>query len=380
MKILYLMTEPFGIGGVQTDILTLTEDLSAKGHTVYVATTDGVLLQELIGKGARHVDIDFRFRKLSQFLAAARKLRRVARTEGVELIAPQSVRSSVAAYFALRLLPYRYRVASTGKRLPIVTTIHNIHNPANFQWAGKILRRCADFVIFESHYERNRLLQNGLQGERSAVIHSGIDLAKLARPTQAQELAVQYGLDPSREFIYGIVARLSEEKGHCYLVEAFARVARRRPDARLVIIGDGPLLDAVRQQVIALELGSRVVFTGIQRDIASHLAMLDVFVLSSTRESFPLSAREAMAAGRAVIAPRIGGCPEVVDDGVTGLLFQSANTGDLEAKMLLLADRQTSTMMGRAGRERARRLFSRESWVDGDERVYLEWASAAVND
>ena len=375
MKILYLMTEPFGIGGVQTDILTLTEDLSAKGHAVYVATTEGVLLAELIAKGARHVDIDFHFSDANKLLGAIRQLRRVVREQGIELIAPQSVRSSIAAYIALRLIPHGYRVRATRRRPPIVTTIHNIHNPKNFQYAGKILRTCADFVIFESHYERNRLLDNGLHPERSAVIHSGIDLSKLSSPTRAAQFAAQYGIDPAVHFVYGIVARLSEEKGHCYLVDAFARVARDSPQARLMVVGDGPLLDAVQRQVAALGLHGRVIFTGMQRDIASHLALFDVFVLSSTRESFPLSAREAMAAGRAVIAPRIGGCPEVVDDNVTGLLFEAADVDDLAAKMAALGDRQISTAMGRAGRQRSERLFSRESWVNGDEKVYLEWAA-----
>ena len=142
-----------------------------------------------------------------------------------------------------------------------------------------------------------------------------------------------------------------------------------------MIIGDGPLEADVRAQVSAMRLDADVIFTGMQRDIASHLALLDVFVLSSTRESFPLSAREAMAASRAVIAPRIGGCPEVVDDGVSGLLFQAGNVQDLSDKMLQLADRGAATAMGRAGRERSERLFSRRAWVDGDERVYLQWAA-----
>jgi glycosyltransferase involved in cell wall biosynthesis len=375
MKILYLMTEPFGIGGVQSDILTLTEDLTAKGHEVHVATTDGILLHELIGKGAHHVDIDFHFNDVKNLARALRQLRHVVRERRIELVAPQSVRSSIAAYLALRLMPHGYRVTITGKRPPIVTTIHNIHNPKNFQYAGKILRRCSDFVIFESHYERNRLIANGLQAERSAVIHSGIDLSKLSRPKQSADFARLYGIDPARHYIYGIVARLSEEKGHCYLVDAFAKIAKTQTDARLMIVGDGPLLEPVRQQVARLGLQSQVIFAGMQRDIASHLALFDVFVLSSTRESFPLSAREAMAAGRAVIAPRIGGCPEVVDEGVTGLLFEAANVDDLAAKMTSLSDRQLSSAMGRAGRTRSERLFSRESWVNGDEKVYLEWAA-----
>ena len=374
MKILYLMTEPFGIGGVQSDVLTLTEDLTAKGHIVYVATTDGVLLQELIGKGAIHVDIDFRFREPSQFLKALRQLREVVKREGIELVAPQSVRSSMVAYAALRLTPFGYRVASTGRRVPIVTTIHNIHNPKNFKWAGRILRQSADFIIFESNYERNRLLTHGLPPQQSTVIHSGIDLDRFSKATRAADFARQYGLEPGRHLIFGIVARLSEEKGHNYLVDAFAKVVQRKPETRLLIVGDGPLLEQTQAQVARLGLQDTVIFAGMQRDIPSHLALLDVFVLSSTRESFPLSAREAMAAGRCVIAPRIGGCGEVVEDGVTGLLFTAADVDDLAAKMLTLSERDTVAALGRAGRQRAERLFSRHVWVDGDEKVYLDWA------
>ena len=374
MKILYLMTEPFGIGGVQSDVLTLTEDLTAKGHIVYVATTDGVLLQELIGKGAIHVDIDFRFSEPSQFLKALRQLREVVKREGIELVAPQSVRSSMVAYAALRLTPFGYRVASTGRRVPIVTTIHNIHNPKNFKWAGRILRQSADFIIFESNYERNRLLAHGLPPQQSTVIHSGIDLDRFSKATRAADFARQYGLEPGQHLIFGIVARLSEEKGHNYLVDAFAKVVQRKPETRLLIVGDGPLLEQTQAQVARLGLQDTVIFAGMQRDIPSHLALLDVFVLSSTRESFPLSAREAMAAGRCVIAPRIGGCGEVVEDGVTGLLFTAADVDDLAAKMLTLSERDTVAALGRAGRQRAERLFSRHVWVDGDEKVYLDWA------
>ncbi|MDE2150105.1 MAG: glycosyltransferase, partial [Gammaproteobacteria bacterium] len=337
---------------------------------------EGVLLTELVAKGARHVDIDFRFREPARLLAVSRKLRCIVRDQSIELVAPQSVRSTIAAWTALRLLPAGYRVAATGKRPPIVTTIHNIHNPKNFRSAAKILRRCTDYVIFESHYERNRLLQHGLSPDRSAVIHSGIDLARLAAPSQAEQLGLRYGIDPSRHFVFGIVARLSEEKGHRYLIEAFARIADQRDDLRLLIVGDGPLLETIERQADASGVGSRTIFTGMQRDIPSHLALFDVFTLCSTRESFPLAAREAMAAGKAVIAPRIGGCPEVVEDGVTGLLFEAADVDDLAAKMTTLADRDVCSRYGRAGRRRAERLFSRESWVEGDEKIYLHWAAA----
>jgi L-malate glycosyltransferase len=373
MKLLYLMTEPFGIGGVQSDILTLTEDLSRNGHEIFVATTPGVLLEELKRKGAHHLELDFQFGGPGGLWRVARDLRRAIRENGIEVLAPQSVRSSIAVYAATRLVPFGYRVASTGKRLPIITTVHNIHNPIHFRYAGRILQRCADYVIFESHYERDRVMASGLSPDKSTVIHSGIDTEKFVPQPLDRDLAARYGIDPERHRVFGIVARLSEEKGHNLLLQAFAGLHREFPDTRLMVIGDGPLLETVRAQAQALDLGGAVIFTGMQRNIPQHLALLNVFVLASTRESFPLAAREAMAAGKAVIAPRIGGCPEVVDDGVTGLLFEVRNIAQLQERMRQLLTSGQYGTMGLAARERVERLFSRRSWVEGDEKVYLSW-------
>jgi len=376
VRLLYLMTEPFGVGGVQSDILTLTEVLTQRGHTVHVASTPGVLLDELIARGARYLEIDFRFDGPARFWRASRQLRAAILREGIELLAPQSVRSTLVSYFALRCLPFGYRVARTGGRLPIVTTIHNIHNPAHFRYAGHLLNRCSDFVIFESHYERNRLLASGLGAQKSIVIHSGIDTDRFVPRPRSRELMQHYGLDAERNRIFGIVARLSEEKGHVYLIQAFARVSAALPEARLLVIGDGPLLDAVKTQTRDAGLDGRVIFTGLQRNIPEYLALLDVFVLSSTRESFPLAAREAMAAGRPVIAPRIGGCPEVVEDGVTGYLFESRNVDELADRMMRLVEKENCQRLGQAARSRVERLFSRRQWIDGDEEVYLRFAPA----
>jgi glycosyltransferase involved in cell wall biosynthesis len=373
MRLLYLMTEPFGVGGVQSDILALTEDLCAKGHEVYVATTPGVLLDELKSRGARFVHLDFRYSGPLGVWKAGRQLRGIIREHDIEVLAPQSVRTTIAAWASLRLLPFGYRAPSTGKRLPIVTTIHNIHNPVHFRYAGMILNNCADFVIFESHYERNRCMASGLSSERSTVVHSGIDTGRFKPLPPAADLYNKYNLEPSRHRIFGIVARLSEEKGHNYLLEAFARVQQSDPDTRVLVIGDGPLLEPTQQLAKSLNLDRTVIFTGLQRNIPEHLSILDVFVLSSTRESFPLAAREAMAAGKPVIAPRIGGCGEVVDDNHTGYLFESRDIEQLAECMRKITESERHIQFGEAARQRVEDLFSRNQWVDGDERIYCQF-------
>ena len=370
MRILYLMTEPFGFGGVQSDMLALGKAYSDKGHSVAVATAKGERVPELEATGTEFIELNMRFWSPWRLFQLGRALTEIVESRRIDILAPQSVRTTLVCWAALRLFRFRRGVA----RLPIVTTIHNIHNPVHFRYAGHILQTCCDYVIFESNYERNRLLASGLSQDRSEVVHSGIDTQRF-QPRPADELlAEQYGVT-EESLVYGIVARFSEEKGHDHLLRAFADVSRQIPTARLMLIGDGPLESDIRELVSRLGLESKVIFTGAQRNIPEHLSIIDVFVLASTRESFPLSAREAMASGVPVIAPAIGGCGEVVDDGVSGFLFESANEADLSDKMLRMSNRKTRAACASASLDRATRLFGIDQWVQGDEEIYSRFVA-----
>lgn len=373
MKLMYLMTEPFGVGGVQSDMLALSGHLTKKGHAIFVATTPGVLLEELISTNARFVDLNFHITDPVALLHSAFTLRKVIVKEGIDVLAPQSVRTALVSFVGLRLLPFKYRVKKTGQRLPIITTIHNIHNPRYCKYGGYLLNACSDYVIFESHYERNRLIANGLHKNKSTVIHSGIDTGVFQCCTPDPKLLTQYGLDKKLHTIFGIVARLSEEKGHQYLLHAFAQLYREDKSLRLMVVGDGPLWTQTKALAKKLGIVEGVIFTGLQRNVPAYLALFDVFVLSSTRESFPLAAREAMSAGKAVIAPNIGGCSEVVEDGTTGYLFEAGNVNDLAAKMRQILCNERFVEFGRQATVRAERLFSKQQWIEADEAVYLKW-------
>lgn len=373
MKLLYLMTEPFGVGGVQSDILALTEDLTKKGHEVFVATNTGILQEDLQSKGARFIELNFHFNGPAGLWKSSMALRKLIKQEKIEMLAPQSVRTTIASYFSLRLIPFSYRIPSTGRPVPIVTTIHNIHSPVHFKYGGHILNRCSDYVMFESHYERDRMLASGLNGKKSGVIHSGIDTGRFQLKEPQTDLLKQYGLQKGVHKIFGIVARLHEQKGHKYLLEAFAKVHAEDKDARLLIIGDGPLLDETKARSSSLALDGVAIFTGLQRNIPDFLSVLDVFVLSSVQESFPLAAREAMAAGKAVIAPRIGGCPEVVEENKTGILFEPANVGELANAMRRITQNELFLEYGKAARKRVEQLFSRRRWTEENENIYLRY-------
>jgi glycosyltransferase involved in cell wall biosynthesis len=161
-----------------------------------------------------------------------------------------------------------------------------------------------------------------------------------------------------------IVARLFPEKNHRLLLAAFAEVAARVPEAKLLIVGDGMEQAAIEAVVAKLELGPRVRMLGVRRDIPLILAGADVFVLSSDREGLPIAVLEAMAAGLPVIATSVGDLPLVVRDGQTGVLVPRRDVGKLAGAMArLLGNTEESARMGRSGPELVEAGYSLEQMV-----------------
>ncbi len=356
LRILYLLTDPFGVGGVQSDMMALGEDLARSGHRIAVACPPGERVPELVRLGVAHIGLDFRYRSMPAFVRCARALARFLRRWPADVLAPQSVRSSLAAATV-------GRVAGLPVARRLVTTVHNIHNPANFRVAGRLLNLTSAQVVFESRYERDQLVRRGLNPAKAVVIPSGIDLTWFAPRPKDPGILARYGLGEATPVV-GIVARLSEEKGHRHLLRAMRHVHRTIPAAHLLIVGDGPLRTDLEAEAAALGLAGRVHFAGTQRDVRPYVSAFDLFVLASTRESFPLAAREAMAMGKPVVAPRVGGCAEVVDDGRTGLLVPPTEPERLaEALLALLGNPEAVARMGAAGRAKAERELGRERWV-----------------
>jgi glycosyltransferase involved in cell wall biosynthesis len=146
---------------------------------------------------------------------------------------------------------------------------------------------------------------------------------------QLRALRTRYGI-AENEPVIGIASRLYRVKGHHVLLAAFRRILDARPDARLLIVGDGPERANLDAQARSLHVESRVCFTGFQEDVAAHLRLCRVTAIPSVHpEPFGLVAVESLAAGVPVVASRIGGLPEIITDGVAGLLVEPDNPEQL---------------------------------------------------
>ena len=152
-----------------------------------------------------------------------------------------------------------------------------------------------------------------------SLVYNGVDLERYDHQEPCCTLHEEYGMEPGAQVV-GVVARLEPEKGHPTLLEAWPAVLRACPSTYLLIVGEGSRRDALEAQARELRIAHRVVFTGRRDDIPAVTAALDVAVLPSYREAQGLTILEAMALSRPVVASNVGGIPEMVEDGVTGLL------------------------------------------------------------
>jgi glycosyltransferase involved in cell wall biosynthesis len=212
--------------------------------------------------------------------------------------------------------------------------------PAYQGLADRLLSRFTDRAIAVSGSTRDFLVrQRHVPAARVRLIWNGAPLAEFAPVAPAAALATRRELGlPAESLVVGSIGRLSEQKGHRYLLDAAARVLAQKKDARLLIVGDGDQMDALRRQADALGITASVLFAGHRPDVRALLGALDVFCISSTYEGTPLALFEAMAAGKAIVSTAVDGCREVLEDGATGLLVPPRDPEALAAALLRCLD------------------------------------------
>lgn len=218
-------------------------------------------------------------------------------------------------------------------------------------------RHLVDAVLVNGDTARRELIDRfATPDEKIIEIGAGIDTIRFAGADPDEELSRRLGLSGRR--VVGIVGKLSPVKNHRLFLDAAAAIAAVRDDVEFLIVGDGSLRAELEDRAAAPGLEGRVHFVGAREDVPSILKLLDVFVLSSRSEGMPNAVMEAMAAGLPVVATGVGGVPEIVDDGVTGILVADGDVRRLTDSVLgLLSDPARAELMGSAGGELARERY-----------------------
>jgi glycosyltransferase involved in cell wall biosynthesis len=258
--------------------------------------------------------------------------------------------------------------------------LNGYFNPAGnaaVRTAERGLARFADRLIAISETQKRELAEIYRVGtaDQFRVVPLGLELAGLfaLNPAVVRPWPAVASAGP----VFTYVGRLVPIKDLITLVDAFAVVQREVPSAALLVVGDGPLRPAIEQRASSRGIARSVVLAGWQRDLAAVYGSSDVVVLSSRNEGTPVALIEAMAAGRAVVATAVGGVPDVVDSGHSGLLVPPERPELLGAAMLRLArNRGERLRLGQAGRDAVRARFDSERLVANMDQLYRDVLSS----
>jgi glycosyltransferase involved in cell wall biosynthesis len=265
-----------------------------------------------------------------------------------------------------------------GHRRPwVIGTVHSSRiRAADDREVLRHLTPRMNHLVAVSRAIVHKIAEERPSGVPVSLVHNGVDLARYDRTEACCTLAEDYGLVPGAQIV-GVVGRLESEKGHPTLIEAWPLVLRAVPGAYLLIVGEGSRREALEHQVAELGIGSQVIFTGRRDDVPAVTAALDVAVLPSYREAQGLTILEAMALSRPVVASNVGGIPEMVEDGLTGLLVPPHDPEALAAAITrLLVDHPLADMLARAGHDLVHERFCVELMVRSIEDLYDEGAAA----
>jgi glycosyltransferase involved in cell wall biosynthesis len=257
-------------------------------------------------------------------------------------------------------------VAARLASVPIVvTTRHNL-NPFRARPFFRLLHRFYWPAVDAAIAVSDGVRRFSVDVEHAApagvrTIRLGIDEPEAGADPAA--LRAELGIAAS-DRVVGMVGRLVEQKGFVFGLEAFARVADRFPNCRLVVAGDGPLRRVLERHAQGLGVSARVLFLGWRPDAAALMSAFDVLLVPSLWEGFGFVILEGMQRGLPIVASAVGGVPEVVADGTTGLLTQPRDVAGIgRALAELLADDPHRQRLGRLARERAREHFSAQRMV-----------------
>lgn len=206
----------------------------------------------------------------------------------------------------------------------------------------------------------------GIPDTKNRLIHNGVDTERFQISAERSHLAQQAGF-PADAFVVGCVGRIQDVKYHQGLVDAFVRLLAMLPhDAglRLAIIGDGPLLPALKEKIAGAGIGHLAWLPGARSDIAELMRGFSVFALPSLAEGTPVTVLEAMATGLPVVATRVGGVPEAVDDNVTGRLVPPADAQAMATALLhYRSNNEQALQHGAAGRARVEHRYSMDAML-----------------
>jgi len=341
------------VSGAEWTLVRLCQGLRQRGHQVLVACRPRSSLVPVLEEhsipyreGPIHGKVNLR---------AGSWLARLVEETGAQLI---HTHNSTASYHGTRV----------GRRIGVPTLAH----VQGLHWRST-LKGCylaASGLIACSRAVKQTAEEVGYPSDRIHVIYNAVDPSRFVPRRPPLEVRSELGLSLDDPMVLS-VAHFAPKKGHVDLVAAIPEILTQFPRTRFVWVGEGSRRPRLEQLLRRRGLTGRVLFLGYRNDVADLMHACDLFVLPSHSEPMGIVYCEAMLMGKPVVACRSGGTPEVVEDGVTGLLVPPRNPAAVAAAITaLLGDADRRRALGTAGRERAHRRFSYAQMLDAVEHIY----------
>jgi glycosyltransferase involved in cell wall biosynthesis len=283
------------------------------------------------------------------------KLWNFLRNRNFDIVYVNTPRAIISAGLASKLCGVPLRICSRRVNFPLRSPLSRL----KYNW----LQEC---VITVSVSIRQTLIEGGVRPNLIQVVYEGVDLDWI---DACQDLSV---LDLGEGLKVGMVAHLSAEKGHRVLLEAAARIVSKFPKVFFILVGKGKLMSQLQEQTHELKIEDHVIFTGFRDDSEALMREFDIFCLPSLSEGFSSAILVAMASSLPVIATQVGGIPELVIDGETGLLVPPNDVLQLSEALIQVLDSESQRRrMGQAGRRRVEQNFILQRKLDQTEQLYL---------
>ncbi len=351
MLSLHIDTETSWRGGPNQVLYTVT-GLRASGHrAVVVADPDS----ELFRRMREGVDLVPLAARAGIDMSAAWGLSRVIKQVKPDLVHAHEPRAVALATLAMS-------IAAPRPRPPFVVS-HRTDTRLPHTSFGRWTASEIDCFIANSHALGQRLQGDGVPLTKIAIIHEGVDVQRIEQ-LPAANLHADFYL-PTHAPIVGTVAPLVAQKGLHHLVAACATAIRTIPDTRVIIVGEGPVRQALEKDIHERHLERHIFLAGFRADVLEATKAFDVFAMSSISEGMCTALVDAMAASRPSVATSVGGIPEVVVDGETAFLVAPRDEDAMARRLVdLLRDETLRVRMGQAALVRARREFTVERMVN----------------
>ena len=297
-------------------------------------------------------------------------LRRYIKNHDIDIIHSHKYKTNLYAF-----------LANIGVRKKLVSTCHNwlgdSFSMRFYAWLDKRVLRHFDMVVGVSEEIRKELRRH-MSPAKVMKVGNGVDIRKYTRTLGNAEAKRQLGI--GSKYVIGFVGRLSPEKAIDNLLRAVSGLVKEGLDVSALIVGDGELDAALKQEARGLQISDRVIFTGNRSDTPQLYSAMDVFVLPSQQEAFPMVLIEAMACGVPVVATRVGDVADIVEPGVTGLLVDTRDAAALQTAIgKILSDEAVARRMSAAAQARAVERFSSAAMAQQYRAIYERVTDARVD-